>query len=179
MRSSVKSVTKNSDSLSVRNRQNRDSGKLFEEMIETACEYYVLANIAEIEKTPEPRRVIGRTGGRNSQMICVNDKKAQPDYKGTLMGGRSVVFEAKHTEKDRVEQSRVSEEQTKRLDSHERFGAICFILVSFSYEKFFRISWGDWKRMKELYGRKYIKADDLTGKELSTDSGIIDFLESI
>ena len=112
-------------------------------------------------------------------MICVNDKKAQPDFKGTLMGGRSVVFEAKHTEKDRIEQSRVSEEQAKRLDSHERFGALCFVLVSFSYDKFYRVLWADWKRMKEIYGRKYIKAEDLAGQELSTSIGIIDFLETI
>ena len=55
-----------SEEVSARNKQNRISGKSFEEMIEAACEYYVLANVAEIEKTPEPRRVIGRTGGRNS-----------------------------------------------------------------------------------------------------------------
>lgn len=165
-----------SDIVAARNQHNRAAGKLFEEMLDAACDYYSLTGDAEIEKTPEPRKVVGRTGGRKSMMICINEKKAQPDYKGTLLGGRSVVFEAKHTDTEKMEQSRVSHEQTKSLDRHERLGALCFVLVSFSHEKFFRVPWGDWKRMKEMYGRRYIKADDLAGCELSISGGFIDFL---
>ena len=123
--------------------------------------------------------MIGRTGGRNSKMICVNEKKAQPDYKGTLSGGRSIVFEAKHTDKDRIEQGRVNEEQEKRLNNHEKLGALCFVVVSFGYERFFRVPWAEWKRMKELYGRKYIKAEDVPGEELFTPDGVVAFLAGI
>lgn len=167
-----------SDIVAARNQHNRAAGKLFEEMLDAACDYYSLTGDAEIEKTPEPRKVVGRTGGRKSMMICINEKKAQPDYKGTLLGGRSVVFEAKHTDTEKMEQSRVSDEQAHCLDRHELLGALCFVVISFSHEKFFRVPWGDWKRMKEMYGRKYIKADDLAGSELSIDSGFIDFLIS-
>lgn len=165
--------------LAFRNRSSRARGQSFEGMIDTACEFYALVGVAEIEKTPEPRRVIGRTGGRNSKMICVNEKKAQPDYKGTLSGGRSIVFEAKHTDKDRIEQSRVNEEQEKRLNNHEKLGALCFVVVSFGYERFFRVPWADWKRMKELYGRKYIKAEDFPGDEISVSEGVVAFLAHI
>ena len=161
------------------NKRSREAGKTFENIIDVACEYYALFGVAEIEKTPEPRTVIGRTGDRKSKMICVNAKKAQPDYKGTLSGGRSIVFEAKHTDKDRIEQLRVGEEQTKRLDAHEKLGALCFVLVSFGYERFFRVPWAEWKRMKELYGRKYIKAEDVPGEELFTPDGVVAFLAGI
>ena len=165
------------DIVAARNQHNRTAGKLFEEMLDAACDYYSLTGDAEIEKTPEPRKVVGRTGGRKSMMICINEKKAQPEYKGTLLGGRSVVFEAKHTDTEKMEQSRVSDEQARCLDRHERLGALCFVVVSFSHEKFFRVPWGDWKCMKKMYGRKYIKADDLTGSELNISNGFLEFLE--
>lgn len=165
------------DTRAVRNKRSRDRGKEFENMIETACEYYSLRNYAEIEKTPEARQVIGRTGDRKSQMICVNAKKSQPDFKGTIGGGRSVVFEAKHTDDDRILQSRVTETQVENLVKHDKLGALVFVLVSFGMRRFYRIPLCEWLHMKELYGRKYITPDDVSAFEVRTAEGVLRFLE--
>jgi recombination protein U len=110
-------------------------------------------------------------------MICVNEKKAQPDFKGTLHGGRSVVFEAKHTDKDRIQQSCVTDEQAKRLNKHEKLGALTFVLVSFGMAEFYRIPWCDWKCMKELFGRKYVSPSDLGEYRVREADGVLRFLE--
>lgn len=170
-------VLDKADAAAIRNRTSRDRGKEFEDLVEAACEFYSVSYFAEIEKTPEPRRVIGRTGDRRSKMICVNEKKAQPDFKGTLHGGRSVVFEAKHTDKDRILQSCVTDEQAKRLNKHEKLGALTFVLVSFGMTEFYRIPWYDWKCMKELFGRKYVSPSDLGEYRVREADGVLRFLE--
>ena len=48
------------------------------------------------------------------------------------------------------------------FDRYELMGAKCFVIVSIELEKFFRIPWNIWKKMKELYGHKYMAV----GKEL-------------
>lgn len=160
-----------------RNKRSREMGKLFEGDIDTACEYYRLIGLAEIEKTPEARTVVGRTGDRKSKMICVNAKKSQPDYKGTMRGGTSIVFEAKHTDSDRIEQSRVTSEQAERLEAHYKLGALCYVVVSFGRRTYARIPWDVWRTMKERYGRKYITETE--GKEYSVGlkNGVVSFLD--
>lgn len=161
----------------IRNKQSRDEGKLFESYIETACEYYRLKGIAEIEKTPEPRRVIGRTGDRKSKMICVNEKKAQPDFKGTIRGGTSIVFEAKHTSDDRIKQDVVTPEQAERLDRHYRLGASCWVVVSFGFHTYARIPWEVWRTMKGRYGRKYITESESREFGIPLINGVVAFLD--
>lgn len=63
------------------------------------------------------------------------EKPAQPDYKGTLQGGRAVVFEAKHTSTGQMEQSRVTEAQAKRMEHHQELGALCFVVAGFGSEE--------------------------------------------
>lgn len=77
------------------------------------------------------------------------------------MGGRAVAFEAKHTDTSQIQQTAVNSEQEKFLNREEQMGAICFVLVSFGFTDFFRIPWNEWKRMKEKYGRKYLKPEDI------------------
>ena len=86
----------------------RECGKQFEGRIDAALEYYAIKGFADIEKTPEPMKPIKDLG--NGRFIACYEKKAQPDYKGTLKGGRSIMFEAKFTATERMEQSRVLEE---------------------------------------------------------------------
>lgn len=143
-----------------RNRASRIRGANFEQMIVRACEEYKTEGAAAISKVPEPRKVIGRTGGRSSQMICVNAEKAHPDFLGTIAGGRSVTFDAKHTDKDRILQGAVTEHQAELLDLHEAMGALCWVVVDFNFEATFRVPWDFWKAMKERVGRKYLSPDD-------------------
>jgi len=141
-------------------RRNRDAGEQWENMIEAACRNYRLHGLAEITKTPEPMKPISRPNAKGQFMACFT-KAAQPDYKGTLKGGRSVVFEAKHTDTDRITRGVVTEEQEKQLNRHENLGALCFVLVSFGLKRFYRIPWIIFRDMKEHYGRKYIKPEEI------------------
>ena len=74
---------------------SRAQGKHFEEYIDLSLRYYEQRGEAVVEKTPEPMRPTKDLG--NGKFIAYYEKAAQPDYKGTLKGGRAVVFEAKYT----------------------------------------------------------------------------------
>lgn len=162
---------------SSRNSRSRNEGKIFEEIIESACQYYSHAGIAEIAKNEEPRQVIGRTGGRNSQMICVNAKKSLPDFTGTLDGGKSIVFEAKHTGKDRIDTSRVTEHQMSLLTRHKKLGAYTFVLVSFRFEHFYKFPIEVWNNAKELFGHKYIsESDDISKYKVEFVGNVLKFI---
>lgn len=80
---------------------SRSQGLLHEKMIEAGCQYYRQIGKAYIVKEPEPFRVIKkdkRTGRAMIQFV----RHAQPDFHGTLKDGLSIVFEAKHTQSDRI-----------------------------------------------------------------------------
>lgn len=86
-------------------------GQQFERDINAAFDHYRRLGVASIEKTPEPFHMTGRENG--GKVVGFYEKKAQPDYAGTLRGGRSVYMEAKFTGANRMEQSRVSPGQTE------------------------------------------------------------------
>lgn len=156
--------------------RNRSYGKAFEQIIETACEWYSDRGIAEIEKTPEPMRILSSL--KNGKFLCVFEKKAQPDFKGTLKDGNVIVFEAKCTTTDKLQQSVVTPEQWGRLDRHYKLGAVCFVIVSFDFKKYYRIPWGVFRDLKGRYGRKYISInDDISKYEIFYKNGILDFLK--
>lgn len=134
-------------------------GKQFESRIDDSFAYYAQKGFAIIEKTPEPMHPTKNLG--NGKFIAFFEKKAQPDYKGTIKGGRTVMFEAKFTAKDRMEQDRVEREQGEYLDRHERLGARCYVLAGFGSGEVYRIPWPAWRAMKELFGRKYVTEADL------------------
>ena len=163
----------------VTGKMNKARGKLFEELIEASCRQYDLEGKGQIEKTPEPMRVLQRMND-NHHFICAFEKKAQPDYKGTLNGGRAVVFEAKYTDEGRISQSAVTNDQAKRLERFHNYGAMSFVLVSFSFESFCRIPWTVWRDMKQKFGRKYLTCNEaeIIGKVPFTGSRIL-FLEKI
>lgn len=148
---------------------------MFEEMVEKACEFYRVNCIAEIDKSPEPIKQLGHQDGRGHFLACYK-KKSQPDFKGTLKGGRSVVFEAKCTTADRMQQSVVLEWQAEAFERHIGLGARCFVLISFDFRKFYRVPWEVWRSMKENYGRKYITPNDIPEYEVKLYRGILDFL---
>lgn len=148
-------------SVKERNRSARAAGKAFEGMIDRACEAYRQLGKAMVVKIPEPRQVIGRTGDRRSNMICINAKKAHPDYMGSVApNGRTLVFDAKHTAKDRMLRTALTFTQASILETHLKCGAWCFVAVSFSFKDFFLVPFSLWKNMKEHVGRNYLLATD-------------------
>lgn len=144
----------------------RANGEHFEALIERVCFMYDLRGEAYIMKTPEPMKPI-KPYSRAGQFIACYTKQAQPDYKGTLKGGRAVVFEAKHTATGRIEQSRVTPEQSAALSKHEALGALCFVLVSFQFKKFYCIPWSVWRTIPETFGKLSVNEKDVSAYEVN------------
>ena len=138
-------MTTNEEAKLIRQRRgwkNKKAGEAFEQIIAHACTFYREQGTAEIEKTPEPMKQLGAKDRKGHFRACYQ-KRAQPDFKGTLHGGTSVVFEAKHTDGDRILQSVITEDQWRRLDKHWSLGAAVFVIVSIGMENFYNVPWPD------------------------------------
>lgn len=157
-------------------KRSRTAGNIWENIIEASCEYYRAKGLANIEKSPEPMKPIGPKD-RNGHFMACYTKMAQPDYKGTLKGGRSIVFEAKCTEAGRMNRDVISSEQEKQLDLHERLGAACYVMVTFNFSHFFKIPWEIFRDMKQRYGRKYITPADVQDYKAPFIGGVVHFLD--
>lgn len=158
---------------------NRVNGAFFEYIIEGGCQYYRDKGIADIEKTPEPMRPIKDMGG--GKFLAYFQKAAQPDFKGILIGGKAVVFEAKHTDTVKMDKTRVTSEQAQRLANAVKLGAEAFVLCSFGESGlFYRVPWTVWADMKALFGRKYVTAGDLKQYQIKVGGpGVLMFLEGL
>ena len=143
------------------NQKNRQLGAMFETLIDRGCSYYRERGLADIIKTPEPMKVLKNQG--NGRFEAVYVKKAQPDYKGVLKGGRAVVFEAKSTSTGRMYQSRVTAAQWAELELAYALGAEVFVLVDFYNQVFARVPWEFWREMDARIGRKYLTPGDVAG----------------
>lgn len=152
-------------------------GEIFENFINASCIHYDILGEASIEKTPEPMKVIKELG--HGKFIASFTKKAQPDYKGVLKSGRAVIFEAKHTDADRIEQSRLTDVQHENLEKYAKLGAYCFVLVSFKFQTFHSVPWQIWREMKAMFGRKYMTEEDLKPYKVPCQNGSIRFLHNM
>lgn len=163
---------------SLRGSQSRQTGAYFENMIEASLRWYGDKGVAEIEKTPEPMKPLGKPNQRGQFLACFT-KAAQPDFKGTLREGRSIVFEAKNTISDKIESKAVTEEQAERLERHYKLGAVAFVLVSFGLQEFYRIPWKVWANMAEQYGHKHMKKHECEPFRVPYIAGVLKMLEGI
>lgn len=145
---------------------SKAKGKQFEQRLDNSFEYYQIKGFAAIEKTPEPMRPTKSLG--NGKFIAFFEKKAQPDYKGTLKGGRAIMFEAKFTDTDRMEQSRVLQGQSDYMNLHSKLGARCFVVIGFGTGGVYNIPWDVWSNMKTHFGRKYVTEADLDNYRVAT-----------
>ena len=146
-------------------KKNREEGQLFEAVLDRTFAYYSEKGYAKIDKTPEPFKIIKRL--EYLRFIGCFQKKAQPDYKGTIKGGRTVIFEAKYTSTDRITQDRVSDLQAAYMDQETALGARCFVLAGFKSGGIYRIPWPVWSDMKKKFGHKYVTEDDLSEYRIS------------
>ena len=155
---------------------SKAKGQAFEKTLDTTFEYYKEKGFAHIEKTPEPMRPVRNLG--NGKFEAFYEKKAQADYKGTLKGGRTIIFEAKFTDAEKMEKSRVSKEQTDYIEDHYRLGARCYVLAGFGTGETYCIPWDVWQNMKELFGRKYVTEKDIQKYKLKVGwNGVLLILE--
>ena len=161
--------------MSIQGARNRASGAFFEDAILRVCRHYWLSGQAAIDKTPEPMQPIKDLGG--GRFVAHYAKKAQPDFQGNLQGGRSVCFEAKHTDSDRIKQSAVTNEQAAVLDVKEALGALCFVRVSFGFREFYRVPWAVWRDMRAHFGHKYMTPEEGAAYRLPVTMGLLLFLD--
>lgn len=165
---------------SVTGMRSRNTGAYFEGMMTAACRYYQDKEVAIIEKTPEPMKPLKPYGDRRrGQFIAVYEKQAQPDFKGVLLNGRGIIFDAKHTDSDRIAQSVVTTTQEEHFEKYTGMGAICFVMVSIGFERFYRVPWKVFSEMKQRYGRKYMKCEELEPFSVPYRRGVVLFLEGL
>lgn len=159
-----------------RNRLNNAQGQHFEREILAGCGMYAKHGIAVIDKTPEPFKVT-KKNHKTGEFTGRFGKHAQPDFQGTLKGGRSIVFEAKRTIQDRITRNVLTDTQMDVLEEHNRMGALCGVCICIQ-DDFFFIPWNVWRDMKEMYGRQYLKAEDIEEYKVRFD-GAVHFLQNI
>ena len=150
------------------------NGSGFERLIEVTCAVYKNIGKAHIQKTPEPFKLLKKKG---KQAIGVYEKKAQPDFTGTIKGGRSIVFEAKHTDSTNVPFDRLSPAQEKDLAYHDHLGAVALVVISFSLKRFYAVPWTDWKHLKDTSGKKSVNEKDLAEYGIEIKGGLLDLLK--
>ncbi|MBB5337570.1 Holliday junction resolvase RecU [Pectinatus brassicae] len=159
---------------SYQSRVNNAQGQLFEGRILAACEYYCMKNRADIHKTPEPFRCLKKdTRGRFTGQFV---SKAQPDFCGTLMGGASIVFEAKYTSNNRIKKDALSDKQVEVLELSSRMGADTFVCFGIQ-DQTFMMPYEKWRDMKKYYGRCYVTQADVQQHRVKEDLNCALFLD--
>lgn len=158
-----------------KNRINNARGQHFEREILAGCKMYERYGIALIDKTPEPFMVAKK--GKDGMFVGRFCKTAQPDFQGTLKGGRSIIFEAKRTSKDRIARNVLTETQMRLLAKHRQYGAITGVCVNIQ-DDFFFVPFVVWEEMKQRYGRQYVTVEDIKEYQVKFD-GAVHFLEHI
>ena len=164
---------------SLMGRQNRANGEYMEGLILAASRFYEERGIAVIDKTPEAFKVIKPADQNRGQFLCCFTKQAQPDFKGVLMDARMVLFDAKHTDSGKIGRNAVTKEQERCFERYGEMGAICFLVVSLGFERFYRIPWAVFRDMKKIYGHKYMGENELAPYEIKLSNGVVKFLDGI
>ena len=160
---------------SLRGAQNRKEGEVFEELIEKACSVYKDRHIANIEKTPEPMKIL-RPMGEGKFLSCFT-KSAQPDFKGTLMGGRSICFDAKSTCTGKIPVSALTDEQIDSLTEYTILEALTGVLCCYDFNTFAFIPFDIFMKAKELNGHKHWTAEEAEEYAVYVKNGWLNFLE--
>lgn len=153
------------------------AGQLFEDRLNTAFALYRRQGLADVEKTPEPMKIVKSLDG--GKFVAVFEKKAQADYSGVIRGGRPVAFEAKYTSLPRMDQSRVTPEQGEFLERRQSFGTLCFILAGFSSGKVYRVPWIVWRDMMDIFGHRSVTEADMRELMVPVRGGVPMVLEGV
>lgn len=156
-------------------KRSQKNGALFENLIERTCTHYRGKGIADIKKTPEPMKPISPLG--RGQFRAVYTKKGQPDFMGTLKGGRSVQVEAKHTQAKLIQFDTVQDHQGLQLQNTERLGGLALIVISFRFENFYALTWTEWQQVKKDTGKKSCNEKDLAEYKVDQVAARIQFLD--
>lgn len=143
-------------------------------MIEQANGLYDLKKFARVTKSNEPITVTRIIKGQIRAGFFAS--KSDPDYSGTLSGGQSVVFEAKHSSGTNIPFEQVKPHQERELLKHKRLGSKSFILISFHFKRFYKVDIDDWVKLKDEVGKKSLNEKDLEPYEFEKVNGYVDYL---
>ena len=151
-----------------------ESGKLFENQIETACRQYEEDNRASVAKIPEPFRVIKKlaAGRANVQFL----RHADPDFMGAVSKGQCIVFEAKYTSKDRLETRALTGRQWQALERYWKMTAFAGVCCGIQ-DKYYFVPWAVFRDMKNIYCRHYVTQADLAPYEVKCTGPAVLFLD--
>lgn len=158
---------------------SREKGQFFENMIIDSARFYENRGISVIDKTPEPMKILGVSDRSRGRFIACFEKKAQPDFKGILIDSTMILFDAKHTDSDRIQRSVVTPEQEECFERYMKLGAMCFLVVSIGFEDYYRVPWIVFRDMKKIYGHAYMKGEELKPYHIKYSNGILRFLDGI
>ena len=70
----------------------------------------------------------------------------------------------------------LTDTQMDVLEKHNRLGALCGVCICIQ-DDFFFIPWNVWRDMKEMYGRQYLKPEDVEEYKVRFD-GAVHFLDN-
>lgn len=137
-------------------RKAKQNGKRFETLLDKYFSFFAEMGYCNIEKTPEPFKFIKPYS--NNLFVGCFVKSAQPDYKGTLQGGRAIVLEAKSVENGKIQKSALTDNELKELLRHQKLGACSGVLV-YDNEKanIHLLPVVMFEKMEEIFGKKHIK----------------------
>ena len=157
----------------LRNKKSAARGRAFESLLMRGRNYYRQKGMAIINKVNEPYIVTKKTNG--NKFMGRFTGRAEPDFKGVLYGGRAIAFEAKSTQKSRIQRNAVTDTQMEWLREQKKFGALTFVAVNIQ-EKFYTVPFDLWDNMKLFYDKKFLMHDDIADYEVIYD-GSVRFLE--
>lgn len=170
----VKDAPSNAKGSSIGGLKARSNGRQFEHVIDVTCQMYQKKGVGMIQKTPEPMRVLKNQN--NGQFTCVFEKKAQPDYTGVLKRGKSIMFEAKHTDGKLFPFNRINDEQWKTLKTHHALGGQTYVVLSFNQWGYYSVPFGDWIQIVSTIKKKSVNVGDLAAYRVPYTHGFVDFL---
>lgn len=159
------------------------NGQRFEQILDKYFSFYAEMGYCNIEKTPEPFKFI-KPYTSNLFVGCFL-KSAQPDYKGTLKGGRSIVLEAKSVSGGKIQLSALTENELKELIRHRNLGACSGVLVYDSeMSNIYLLPIVLIEKMEEIFNKKHIKLKQvkkfiITEKFYKADENISEGFENI
>lgn len=144
----------------MKNYSYANRGEDLESYIKFANERYRLYGLAFIHKNATEFKPIRDQKGKI--VSCKVEGKATIDFLGRLKQ-YPLAVEAKNTNKDSIEWSRVEDNQAEDMEIFCREpGTIGLVVVSFSYKKFFAIPWIFWEKAYDLRVRKKDRKTPLT-----------------
>lgn len=155
-------------------RSSNALGHHFEDYIMGGCRQYEAMGRAKFQKTPEPFRVLRKyKDGTATVRFTAN---AEPDFIGCC-DGMLMAFEAKKTQTNKISQNVVTPHQWKALDKYAELGGTTGLCVGIKDETFW-LEWYIWKNMKQIYGRKYVTAEDIQPFKVQFNGSIL-FLDGV